>query len=76
MIAGNDDSPSVAIRAGTGRVAGAVRSTHGVEPVVSHDMVLLAPQTEPPVFFAALAIIAVVSTGLVLGLRDWPARRP
>ena len=35
---------------------------------------LLAPIKEPLMFFAALAIIAVASTGIVLALRDWKPR--
>jgi hypothetical protein len=34
----------------------------------------LAPNEEPSVFYAALLIIAVCSTGIVLGLRDWKPR--
>jgi len=47
-----------------------VHFTPGVEPAVSCGVVLLGSLREPPMFFAAIAIVAVFSTGIVLVLRD------
>jgi hypothetical protein len=46
---------------------------YGVEPIAYRDPVPLGSFEEPPVVFVMLAIIAVVSTFLVLLLRDKPA---